>query len=188
MGKTSKQTGNEGEKFVATYLQNLNFITEIHPRTSRPVLNKEGKPVYVNGRPLRISSDNDYHNNFDVKAERTDFMIYVQAKADKSSKKSNASTAQKDIDHDYPHQFPYQRIQTWQLWKEWVAKPHRHKEFRFRIQERQGFTNKMWKKDGEIFPKGNWVDIDPSVLIYSSSEENKQSVILKEISEFEIEE
>ena len=187
---TSKQTGNEGEKYVANYLSSLGYITEIHPRTSRPVLNKNGDPVYVNGRPLRISSDNDYHNVFDVKAERIDGMLYVQSKVDKTDKKTNMSTAQKDIDHDYPYEFPYQRLQTWQLWKEWVKpeKGRKHKEFKFRIQERQGFTNKKWKKDGETFPKGNWVEIDPSDLIYSPVQENNKFLEVTELSEFEMEE
>ena len=165
---STKHLGNEGEKFVADYLSSLKYIVEIHPRTSRPVVKKDGSPVFVNGRPLRISADNDYHNNFDLKAERIDGMIYVQSKVEPA--KNNVSQAQKNIDHDYPHQFPYQRIQTWQLWKEWVKpeKGRRQKEFRFRIQERHGFGSKTWKMDGETFPKGNWVEIDPSGLVLES--------------------
>ena len=167
---STKQIGNEGEKFVAGYLSGVRYVVEIHPRTSRPIMKKDGTPVFVNGRPLRVSSDNDYHNNFDLKAERMDNMIYAQVKVQKTDKKEHMSTAQKDIDHDYPYQFPYQRIQTWQLWKEWVKpeKGRRHKEFRFRIQERHGFGSKTWKMDGETFPKGNWVEIDPSGLVLES--------------------
>lgn len=147
----SKERGNEGEKFVFNYLVQLGYVVEIHPRTSRP--------VFLHGKTIYVSSDNDYHNNFDVKAERADGMIYAQVKVE--AKKSNISTAQKNIDHDYPYQFPYQRIQTWQLWKEWEKneKGYRHKVFKVRIQERHGFSGSMWKINGESFPKGIWTEI-----------------------------
>ena len=158
---TTKKTGDDAEHFVSDILKQYGFLTEIHPRTSRPVI-RNGKPVYVHGIPLRISSDNDYHNHFDVKAERIDFMIYVQVKFEKE--KSNTSTAQRDIDRDYPHEFPYQRIQTWQVWKEWVREPRRHKEYKFRIQERRGFN--YVSKNGEIIRKGNWIEIGINNLEY----------------------
>ena len=158
-----KKTGNEGEKFVADFLENLGFLVEIHPRSSRM--------IFANGHRIYVSQDNDYHNLFDVKAERSDYMIYAQVKVQTTDKKEHMSTAQKDIDHDYPYQFPYQRIQTWQLWKEWV-KPEgkrKHKEFMFRIQERKGFTgNKTWKKNADVFPKGNWTEINHSGLVYEN--------------------
>ena len=156
----TKQKGNEGEKFVAGFLVNLGFLVEIHPRSSRP--------VFVAGKRIYVSSDNDYHNLFDVKAERSDCMIYAQVKFDSQGDKHNISTAQKDIDRDYPHQFSYQRIQTWQLWKEWIKpdRGRRYKEFRFRIEERRRFTDRTWKKDADIFPKGNWTEIHHSELVY----------------------
>ena len=159
-----KQIGNEGEKFVADFLRNLGFITEIHPRSSRMIV--------ANGRRIYVSLDNDYHNLFDVKAERSDCMIYAQVKFDRQGNKNHLSEAQKNTDRNYSYQFPYQRIQTWQLWKEWIktGKGRRHKEFRFRIQERKGFTDsKTWKKDADIFPKGNWVDLNPSELVYPAT-------------------
>ena len=166
-----KKTGNEGEKFVADFLRNMGFIVEIHPRSSRM--------IFANGHRIYVSQDNDYHNLFDVKAERLDYMIYAQVKIDKHGNKHNVSTAQKDIDHDYPHQFPYQRIQTWQLWKEWVKpeKGRKHKEFRFRIQERKGFTDRMWKKNADVFSKGTWTEINHSGLVYGFTASETSSAL-----------
>jgi uncharacterized protein (DUF2235 family) len=106
-------------------------------------------------------------------------MIYAQVKIDKHGNKHNVSTAQKDIDHDYPHQFPYQRIQTWQLWKEWVKpeKGRKHKEFRFRIQERKGFTDRMWKKNADVFSKGTWTEINHSGLVYGFTASETSSAL-----------
>ena len=143
----TKQKGDEGEKFVLEMFVSLNFLTELHPRTFRL--------IFVNGRQIQVSQDNDYHNHFDVKAERWDFMVYAQVKFETA--KMNTSTAQKLIDKDYPYEFPYQRIQTWQVWKEWVSVPRKHKEFQFRIQERRGFLNEFWR--GTNIKKGNWVEI-----------------------------
>ena len=145
---TNKQKGDEAEQFVAEKMREKYPLVEVHPRTFRL--------LYINGRQIQVSKDNDYHNLFDTKAEGHDGMIYAQVKVE--DEKANVSNAQKDIDRDYPYEFPYQKIQTWQVWKEWVKKPRRHKEFRFRIQERQGFTDKFWGKS-EI-RKGNWVDVE----------------------------
>ena len=85
-------------------------------------------------------------------------MIYIQVKVEEE--KNNVSKAQKDIDTYYPYEFPYQRIQTWQVWKEWVKpeKGRRRKEYRYRIQERKDFSDSCWK--GTEIRKGNWVDVE----------------------------
>ena len=158
---TTKKTGDDAEHFVSNILKQYGFLTEIHPRTSRPVI-KNGKPVYAHGIPLRISSDNDYHNLFDIKAERIDFMIYAQVKFEKE--KSNTSTAQRDIDNYYPYEFPYQRIQTWQVWKEERKDDRRYKDYKSRIQERRGFN--YLSKNGKIMRKGKWIEIDIKDLEY----------------------
>ena len=145
---SKKKIGDEAEQFVAEVLREHNYLTEVHPRTFRI--------IYLHGKPIQVSQDNDYHNLFDVKAEKWDHMIYAQVKFEID--KANVSTAQKKIDKDYTYEFSYQRIQTWQVWKEWVKEPHRHKEYRFRIQERQGFTDTFWK--GTYIVKGNWVDVE----------------------------
>lgn len=152
--KSRKKKGDEGEKFVFDIFVSLNFLTELHPRTFRL--------IFVNGKRIQVSQDNDYHNHFDIKAERYDFMVYAQVKFETA--KTNTSTAQKLIDRDYPYEFPYQRIQTWQVWKEWVKpeKGKRHKEFRYIIQERRGFTNTVWRNT-EV-RKGKWITIDISSL------------------------
>ncbi len=147
-----KQMGDEGETFVSTCLKELGYIVEVHPRTFRL--------IFVEGKRIQISKDNDYHNLFDIKAERWDGMIYVQVKVEEE--KSNVSSAQKLIDRDYSYEFPYQRIQTWQVWKEWVSVPRRHKEFKFRIQERRGFLDKFWSRPN--IRKGNWVEIEVDEL------------------------
>jgi len=160
-GKSARKKGDEGEHFVAEYLKSLGFLTEIHPRTMRMVRNKSGQSFY-------ISIDNDFHNCFDVKGERSDCMIYAQVKVELARGKANMSRAESHIDREYPHQFPYQRIQVWQVWKEWVHSPGetRHKEFRFRVQERKGFhDSKKWQFEGVFFKKGIWVDVSPEELL-----------------------
>ena len=143
---STRKVGDDGEQFVADLFRKNGFIVEVHPRTFRT--------LYLHGKKMQISKDNDYHNVFDVKAERSDCMVYAQVKVEE--KKSNTSLAQKHIDVYFPYEFPYQKIQTWMLWKEWVAEPRRHKEFRYIIQERQGFTDKTWTYEGNPYKKGNW--------------------------------
>ena len=152
--KSAKKKGDEGEKFVAEIFVSLKYLTEIHPRTFRL--------IFIHGKRIQVSQDNDYHKLFDIKAERIDWMIYSQVKWEE--KKANISTAQKDIDQYYPYEFPYQKIQTWQVWKEWVKpeKGRKHKEFRYRIEERRGFLDECWKNT-EI-RKGRWVEIDISEI------------------------
>ena len=155
--KSRKKKGDEAEKFVAETIKKITdylYLVEIHPRTFRL--------LHLGGKVIQVSQDNDYHNLFDVKAEGPEYMIYIQVKFEEE--KSNVSKAQKDIDTYYPYEFPYQRIQTWQVWEEWVKpeKGRRHKEFRFRIQERRGFTNTMWRNT-EV-RKGKWITIDISSL------------------------
>lgn len=132
--KSNKQKGDEGEKFVESVLQVMEYITEIHPRTFRPVFLPGGKKIMV-------SQDNDYHKSFDVKAERSDGMIYAQAKWYPSGKINGGhiADARDKIDKNYPYYFPYQRIQIWMVWKEWIkrAGERRHKEWFFRVWERE---------------------------------------------------
>ena len=152
-----KQKGDKAEHFVAEYLANLAFVVEIHPRTFRPVRIKGGRTVMV-------SKDNDYHNAFDIKAEGIAGMIYAQVKymPDGTASSGHIAGARRTIDCEYPYDFSYIRPQVWLVWETWVKpeKGRRHKEVRFRIQERHGFGSKMWKKDGELFPKGNWVELE----------------------------
>lgn len=145
----TRKKGDEGEKYVADLLRKHGFVVEVHPRTFRR--------LYLHGKPMQISKDNDYHNLFDVKAEGAEYMIYAQVKVEKT--KSNTSSAQRLIDLIYPYEFPYQRIQTWMLRKEWTGPP-RHKEFRHTIQERHGFTDKTWQYEGKVYKKGRWETID----------------------------
>ena len=145
---SNKEKGDEAEQFVATTMREKYPLVEVHPRTYRP--------IYINGKRILVSKDNDYHTLFDNKAEGPQGMLYAQVKLE--DEKTNISTAQKKIDEYFPYEFTYMKIQTWQVWKEWVKEPHRHKEFRFRIQERQGFTNKYWNKS--TIRKGNWVDVE----------------------------
>ena len=151
MKNSSRKTGDDAEKFVAETIRNsFNFLVEIHPRTFRL--------LHLGGKVIQVSQDNDYYNLFDIKAEGPECMIYIQVKVEEL--KANASRAQKDIDTYYPYEFPYQRIQTWQLWKEWVKseKGRRRKEYRYRIQERKGFSDTFWK--GTEIRKGNWVEVE----------------------------
>jgi len=153
--KSSRKIGDESEVFVADILKNIGYIVEIHPRTFRS--------IFIKGKQVYISKDNDYHNNFDIKAERIDFMIYAQVKFENA--KNNTSKAQTSIDKEYPYEFPYQRIQTWRVWKEWVKKEgeRRHKEFRFIIEERRGFET--IEKGKKIIRKGIWIKIKLDELI-----------------------
>ena len=152
-----KQKGDKAEHFVAEYLANLAFVVEIHPRTFRPVRIKGGRTVMV-------SKDNDYHNAFDIKAEGIGGMIYAQVKymPDGTASSGHIAGARRTIDCEYPYDFSYIRPQVWLVWETWVkpAKGRRHKEIRFRVQERYGFSGTTWKQDGETFPKGNWVEIE----------------------------
>ncbi len=130
-GMNKKAAGDEAEHFVADYLTAYGYKCEIHPRTYKVIHLKGGKTIVV-------SSDNDYHNSFDVKAEGPDCMIYAQVKfmPDGTVSSGHISTAKETIDKNYPYDFTYQRIQVWQVWKEWVKVPNRHKEFKFRVWER----------------------------------------------------
>jgi hypothetical protein len=154
MDKTKKRKGDEAEKFVADVLKERGYLVEIHPRTFRI--------IYIHGKPIQVSKDNDYYNLFDVKAEASGHMLYAQVKFE--NEKANVSTAQKDIDRDFPYEFGYQKIQTWQVWDEWIKpeKGRKHKEFRYRIQERRGFTDKFWRNTER--KKGNWITVDISSL------------------------
>ena len=68
-----REKGDSAEQFVADYLTSWGYKCEIHPRTYKVIHLKGGKSIVV-------SSDNDYHNSFDVKAEGPDCMIYAQVK------------------------------------------------------------------------------------------------------------
>lgn len=150
-----RQKGDKAEHFVAEHLANLGYVVEIHPRTFRPVRIKGGRTVMV-------SKDNDYHNAFDVKAEGLFSMIYAQVKymPDGTASNGNIAGARRTVDQEYPYNFSYVRPQVWLVWETWIPKPRRHKEFRFRVQERYGFSAAAWKKDGESFPKGNWIEVE----------------------------
>ncbi|KPV42711.1 hypothetical protein SE19_09165, partial [Acidiplasma aeolicum] len=126
-----KESGDEAEHFVADYLSDYRYKCEIHPRTYK-ILH------LPDGRTIVVSRDNDYHNSFDVKAEGYFNMIYAQVKLMPGPTVSSGhiSDAMQKIDKNYPYNFPYQRIQVWMVWKEWVKQPRRHKEFKFRVWER----------------------------------------------------
>ena len=133
--QTKKQKGDLGEQFVSSCLDKIGYITEIHPRTYRTVYLKGGKKILV-------SLDNDYHNSFDVKGEREDGMIYAQVKWFTSGtvNSGHISDARRKINKNYPYFFPYQRLQVWMVWEEWVSTPgqRRHKEWNFRVWQRFG--------------------------------------------------
>lgn len=140
--QTRKQKGDIGEQFVSSILESMGYVTEIHPRTFRQVYLK-------GGRKLMVSQDNDYHRSFDVKGERHDGMIYAQVKWSKSGAVSSGhiSDARRKIDKHYPYLFPYQRLQVWMVWKEWVKKDGecRHKEWKFRVWQRSGMIERRIK-------------------------------------------
>ncbi len=152
----NKQKGNEGEKFVADYLSGLGFVVEIHPRTFRR--------IFVKGKELYISQDNDYHNCFDIKAEGVEQMIYAQVKwfPKHAIDSGNVSKGRIKIDKAYPYTFPYIRVQVWMVWKEWVSHPRRHKEFRKRIWERHGYHEDIVR--GIHVFRGTWEEITPPEL------------------------
>ena len=156
--KSNKQKGDEGEKFVESVLQSIEYVTEIHPRTFRPVF-------LPNGRKIMASQDNDYHGCLDIKGERYDGMIYSQVKWNPSGaiNNGNISEAKRKIDRNYPYYFPYQRLQIWLVWKEWVKRPgeRRHKEFFFRVWQRGEPIEH--NKDGYHFFKWIWKEITDEV-------------------------
>ena len=127
----TREKGDMAEHFVSDYFSAREYACEIHPRTYK-VLHLPGNKTIV------VSSDNDYHNSFDVKAEGPYHMIYAQVKYMPGATVSSGhiSQAMKNIDKNYPYDFPYQKIQVWMVWKEWVKEPRRHKEFKFRVWER----------------------------------------------------
>ena len=143
-----KAIGDAAEKFVADYLSNLGYKCEIHPRTHKVVHLPHNKTIVV-------SQDNDYHNSFDVKAEGPDCMIYAQVKfmPDGTVSSGHISHAKRNIDKNYPYNFTYQKIQVWMVWKEWVKKPHRHKEFRYRVWERHMVA------DSFVWEEINWNEL-----------------------------
>ncbi len=158
-----KKSGDEAEQFVSEYLSKKTCVTEIHPRTYRPLIGKDGKSIYHNGRPLFISKDNDYHNSFDIKAECPKYLLYVQSKFQGvetgAIQNNNIVGAMRNIDKNFPYNFPYIRIQIWLLWKEWVKHEgeRRHKEYKFRIWERTGFKAVMINGIHKF--KGEWIEM-----------------------------
>ncbi len=149
----TRKVGDDGEAFVASYLHDMDGrVVEIHPRTYRT--------LYIDGVPRQVSSDNDYHTCFDIKAEGPLDMIYAQVKVmpDSTVSSGHIADAKDKVDRAFPFSFPYLRIQVWQVWKEWVSRPgeHRHKEFRFRVWQRMGLANPV-RKNGKRH--GVWVEV-----------------------------
>ena len=137
-----KAIGDTAEKFVADYLSMFGYKCEIHPRTYKVLHLKGGKTIVV-------STDNDYHNSFDVKARGPHDMIYAQVKfmPDGTVSSGHISDAKRNINKNYPYNFPYQRILVWMVWEEWVKEPHRHKEFKCRVWERHRNNETfIWKE------------------------------------------
>ena len=155
--KSTNQKGDEAEKFAKEVLETLEYVTEIHPRTH--------KVIFVNGKRILISKDNDYHNSFDLKGEREDSMIYAQVKLYQSGKITGGhiADARDKIDKNYPYNFPYQRIQIWMVWQEWVKRPgeRRHKEFFFRVWQRGEPIE--YNENGYHFFKWIWKEITDEV-------------------------
>ena len=156
--KSNKQKGDEGESFVQSILQVMKYITEIHPRTFRPVF-------LQNGKKIMVSQDNDFHKSFDIKAERYDGMIYSQVKWMSSGEtlRSDVKKAKDKIDRNYPYLFPYQHVQVWMVWREWVKNDgeRRHKEWKFRIWERGNVIE--YNENGYHFFKWIWKEITDEV-------------------------
>ncbi|WMT49365.1 MAG: hypothetical protein RE472_09945 [Thermoplasmatales archaeon] len=153
--KSNKQKGDEGEKFAYSVMTTIRYITEIHPRTFRPV-------YLPNGKKIMVAQDNDYHNSFDLKGEREDGMLYSQVKWHPSGSINGGhiADAKRTIDRNYPYYFPYQKIQIWMVWKEWVKRPgeRRHKEFFFRVWQRGEPIE--YNENGYHFFKWIWKEID----------------------------
>ncbi len=102
--KSKREKGDEGEKFVADYLRNIGFVVQIHPRTFRI--------IYIKGKPIQISADNDYHSCFDLLAEGLEKMIYIQVKATQDRKITrDIARAKANIEKNYIYTFPYVRVQ-----------------------------------------------------------------------------
>ena len=156
--KSAKKKGDDGEKFVFFVLKAMGYISEMHPRTFRPVFLKGGMQVMV-------SQDNDYHNAFDLKAERYDHMIYAQVKWMSSGEtvRNDIKEARENIEKKYPYFFPYQRLQVWMVWREWVkrANERRHKEWRFRVWQR-GKPEEINER-GIHFFKWDWKEVTEEV-------------------------
>lgn len=156
--KSNKQKGDEGEIFVSSVLQVIRYITEIHPRTYRPVF-------LPNGKRIMVSQDNDFHNSFDIKGERADGMLYAQVKWYKSGiiDGGHIAAARRTINKNYPYFFPYQKIQIWMVWKEWVKRPgeRRHKEWNFRVWQR--YEPIEHNENGYHFFKWVWKEITDEV-------------------------
>ena len=108
-----------------------------------------------------VSQDNDFHNSFDIKGERVDGMLYAQVKWYPTGAINGGHIAQakKKIDMNYPHYFPYQRLQIWMVWKEWIKRPgeRRHKEWNFRVWQRYEPIER--NEDGYHFFKWVWKEI-----------------------------
>ena len=57
--KTNKQKGDDGEKFSESVIQTIHYVTEIHPRTYKPVYLPNGKKIMVSYLELYLF----YHNS-----------------------------------------------------------------------------------------------------------------------------
>ena len=96
-------------------------------------------------------------------------MIYAQVKfmPDGTVSSGHISHAKRNIDKNYPYNFTYQKIQVWQVWKEWVKEPHRHREFKVRVWERRGYDEKVVSGIHKIL--GRWEEINLNELILSEA-------------------
>ena len=156
--KSNKQKGDEGEKFAYSVMTTIRYITEIHPRTFRPV-------YLPNGKKIMVAQDNDYHNSFDLKGERYDGMLYSQVKWMSSGEtvRSDVKKARDKIDQNYPYYFSYQKIQVWMVWRDWVknGNERRHKEWFFRVWQRGEPIE--YNENGYHFFKWIWKEITDEV-------------------------
>ena len=156
--KSNKQKGEEGEEFAHSVMTTIRYITEIHPRTFRPV-------CLPNGKKIMVAQDNDYHNSFDLKGERYDGMLYSQVKWMSSGEtvRSDVKKARDKIDQNYPYYFSYQKIQVWMVWRDWVknGNERRHKEWFFRVWQRGEPIE--YNENGYHFFKWIWKEITDEV-------------------------
>jgi len=121
---SAKKKGDDGEAFGMELLSGLGYKCELHPKTN--------KVIWVGGKPISVSSRNDYYSCADIKAEGMHRVIYMQVKFIETENARSVEEIIRKAKIKYRDFFPFYRelpryMDACIMWchKVWV---HRHKE------------------------------------------------------------
>ena len=132
--KTSKQKGNEGERFVKELAEAHQYICDVHPRTFKQYTRPDNKTYWM-------SSENDFFGCGDLICVSKDDALMPQV-----THAGNEGHKPKDMDNDFPIDNPNFRLVVFKLWKEPVKINNRKSE-------------KYFYSVKERIERGIWLDV-----------------------------